>query len=106
MRRLTLLSAAALLLLAVNLPAQDEDSALADEKKLKDAYQGTDSKSILEFLDVRARGEVDPKALAGLTKDLDSRDASTRQKACRQLVAIGTPAIPKLRLVARDPQAG
>jgi HEAT repeat protein len=107
MRRLLLLSAAALVLCAANAPAQgDQDSAAkADENKLKDAYQNTDGKGIVEFLSTRAKGEVEPKVLNKLVEDLDAKEASVRQKACQQLIAIGAPAIPKLRLAARDPDA-
>src|SRR5262245_58434509 len=107
MRRLLLLSAAALLLCAANVPAQSEekDAAKADEQKLKDAYQNTDGKSIAEFLSTRSKGEVEPKVLNKLVEDLDAKEASVRQKACQQLIAVGAPAIPKLRLAARDPDA-
>jgi HEAT repeat protein len=98
-----LLSAAALVLLAATLPAQgdDKDSAKSDEQKLKDAYQGTDDKGIVEFLHTRARGEVEPKKLNELIEQLGAKDASDRQKACQQLVAIGIPALPKVRLASR-----
>jgi HEAT repeat protein len=107
MRRLLLLSAALLILCAVNSPAQSEDkeAAQADEMKLKNAYQNTDGASIVNFLSTRAKGEVEPKVLNQLVEDLDAKEASVRQKACRQLIAIGAPAVPKLRLAARDPDA-
>jgi HEAT repeat protein len=107
MRRLLLLSAAILVLCAVSSPAQNEDKAAAeaDELKLKNAYQNTDGASIVKFLSTRAKGEVEPKVLNKLIEDLDAKEASDRQKACQQLVAIGAPAVPKLRLAARDPDA-
>src|SRR4051812_11118794 len=49
MRRLMLLSAAALVLGAASLPAQSEDIR-ADEKMLKDAFQEVDGKSLIAFL--------------------------------------------------------
>src|SRR2546423_15713054 len=99
MRRL-LLSAAILVLCAGHLPAQSEDkeAITADEKRLKDAYQNTDGESLVKFLSTRARREIAPKVLDKLIEDLDAKDAETRNKACQQLVAIGSPAVPKLRL--------
>src|SRR5262249_28275909 len=83
----------------------DKDAAQADEQKLKDAYQNTDGDSLVKFLSTRAKGEVEPKVLNKLIEDLDAKEASDRQKACQQLIAIGAPAVPKLRLAARDPDA-
>jgi HEAT repeat protein len=103
MRRL-LLTAAVFVLCAGHLPAQSEEKEAlnADEKRLKDAYQNTDDKSIAKFLSTRAKGEVAPKDLDKLIEDLDAKDAATRHQACQQLVAIGGPAVPKLRITARN----
>src|SRR5262249_39835389 len=80
--------------------------AKADEKRLKDAHQGADGKEIVEFLVTRSRGKAEPKVLDKLLEDLASKEASVREKAGRQLVAIGLPAGPSLRLLPRDPHAG
>jgi HEAT repeat protein len=102
MRRLLMLSAAHSTT-AADLPAQgeDKDAVAADEKALKDAYQKTDGKSLVAFLSTRAKGEVEPKRLNELIGELSAKDATARDRACQQLIAIGAPAVPKLRQIAR-----
>src|SRR5262245_52335109 len=104
MRRLLLLSAAAVVLFAANLPAQNEDIR-ADERKLKDAYQDTDNASLVKFLKARSAGQVAAKELDALITELGDKDATVRNKARQQLIAIGAPAVPRLRLLARNPKA-
>jgi HEAT repeat protein len=84
------------------LSAQEPDSLLADELRLKAAFQATDNAGLVEFLRVRAQGAASRDKLAGLVTALEAKDANTRQKACTELVAIGLPAIPLLREAARD----
>lgn len=107
MRRLLTLSALLVVLAAAAAPAQnaDKDAILEDERKLKDAYQNTDGDGIVKFLTTRAKGAVDPKTLDALIEKLDAKEASERHAACQQLIAIGVPTLPKLRLAARDPDA-
>jgi HEAT repeat protein len=104
MRRLLLLPLAALLLGVLALPAraEDKDSILADELRLKNAFQNTDGASLVAFLQTRASGEASAEKLAELIEALGSPTPATRQKACAELVAIGSPAVPHLRRTARD----
>jgi HEAT repeat protein len=82
--------------------ADDKDAVLADELRLKNAYQNTDGASLVNFLRTRAKGEANAEKLSELIEALESKTASVRQKACGDLVAIGAPAIPHLRQAARD----
>ena len=107
MRSLLLLPLFALLLALVQGPtsparADDKESAPEDESRLENAFQGTDGASLVKYLEARARGTTSPGQLGGLIEALDAKDASARQKACADLVAIGAPALPALRQAARD----
>src|SRR5262245_17205096 len=105
MRRLLLLSVAVFVLIA-SVPAarsQDKEKDDADEQRLKNAFLSTDNDSLAKFLSTRAKGSVDPKALDKLIEQLGDKDASVRNKACAELVMIGSPAEAKVRLTARDP---
>ena len=107
MRSLLLLPLFALLLALVQGPtsparADDKESAPEDESRLENAFQGTDGASLVKYLEARARGTTSPDQLGGLIEALDAKDASARQKACAELVAIGAPALPALRQAARD----
>ena len=66
MRRLLMLSAAALVLCTANLSAQseDKDTYADDEKKLKDAFQKTDGKNLVEFLKALPYEDPEPAAKA------------------------------------------
>ena len=78
-----------------NVPYSDEYTAdLARAGRLlREAAAFTDNASLKKFLSTRARGAVDPKTLDELIAKLDSKEASERQKACQELVAIGVPAL-------------
>src|SRR5262249_22269176 len=69
--------------------------------RLKNAFQKTDGASLVSFLRTRAEGEASPEKLNELVEALESRSVADRQKACGELVAIGSPAIPTLREAAR-----
>jgi HEAT repeat protein len=96
------LAALALALVPGLARAADKDDLMADQLKLKGSYLGTDGPSLVSFLRTRAKGEVTRERLEELLKDLEGTDLTKRQKAAAELVAIGTPAIPMLRLAARD----
>jgi HEAT repeat protein len=110
MRRLLLLPLFALLLALVQGPttparAEDKDTSLDDEVRLQNAFQGTEGASLVKYLATRARGATSPAQLTELIEGLDAKEASARQKACAELVAIGAPALPVLRQAARDVDA-
>jgi hypothetical protein len=81
---------------------EDKESVLADELRLKNAFQNTDGASLVAFLSTRAKGAVDVDKLNELIEGLGAKAAADRQKACAALVAIGAPAIPTLRQAARE----
>lgn len=101
MRRLLFLPLLTLALLGLA-RGDDKDSTADDELKIKNAFGSTDGPSLVGFLSTRARAEASQQRLAELIEALDSRDATARHKACAELVAIGSPAIPMLRQAARD----
>ena len=110
MRRLLLLPLVALLFALVQGPttparAEDKDTSLDDEVLLKNAFQDTDGASLLEYFAVRTRGVTSPARITELIEALDAKDATSRQKACADLVAIGAVALPLLRQAARDTDA-
>ena len=110
MRRLLLLPLLALLLALIQGPispilGDEKDTSLDDEVRLKNAFQGTEGASLVKFLETRSRGATSAAQLAELIEGLDAKDATTRQKACAELVAIGAPALPVLRQAARDVDA-
>jgi HEAT repeat protein len=104
MRRLLFLPVVAVAAAVLLSPARadDKESVLADELRLKNAFQNTDGASLVSFLRTRAKGEASAETLSELIEALESKSASVRQKACGSLVAIGAPAIPSLRQAARD----
>ncbi len=79
---------------------ENKDAAAGDELKVKNAFGATDGPSLVAFLG--ARGQASPARLSELIEALDSKDAAARHKASAELVAIGPPAVPMLRLAARD----
>src|SRR5262249_11936561 len=103
MRRLLLLSLLALTAIPLGLArGDDKDGTAGDELRVKNAFGATDGPSLVAFLSTRARGEAIPARLTELIEALDSKDAAARHRACAELVAIGPPAVPVLRLAARD----
>jgi HEAT repeat protein len=104
MRRVLILPLAALALVVAGAPsrADDKEAIAADEKRLKELHLASDGPGLVELLKTRAKGEVERKHLEALLKGLEGASLDQRQKAFAELVAIGTPAIPMLRLAARD----
>lgn len=95
------------LLLAAPRPvlSGDSDNVLTDELTLKSAGLPVDGTGLLAFFRTRVKGEATPDRLSALVEQLGSRDAGEREKAAAELVAIGPPAVPSLRQVAKDPDA-
>ena len=95
------------LLLAAPRPAVsgDSDNLLADELALKSAGLPVDGAGLLEFFRTRIKGAAAADRLAALVEQLGSKNAAEREKAGAELVAVGPPAIPSLRLVAKDPDS-
>jgi hypothetical protein len=95
------IAALAVIVLASPVRADDKESVLADELRLKNAFQNTDGASLVAFLRTRAEGEASLEKLTSLIDALESKSLAERQKACGELVCIGSPAIPTLREAAR-----
>ncbi len=104
MQRLLFLPIAALAVVVLLSPARGEDkeTLLADETRLKNAFLKTDGASLVAFLRTRAEGEASAEKLDELIKGLNSTTIAIQHKACGELIAIGSPAIPTLRHAARD----
>jgi HEAT repeat protein len=84
-------------------PARAEPAGLADEALLKDAGVGTDGAGLLAFFRLRAAGAAPADRLSDLAEQLGAPAAADREKACGELVGIGTPALPVLRQLVKDP---
>lgn len=104
MRRLILLPVAVFVLIMASSTGRsdDKDDVAADEARLKAAYLGTDGASLVEFLSSRAKGEATRAELQKLIDDLEGSNLLARQKASARLVSIGAPAVPMLRMAARE----
>jgi hypothetical protein len=102
--RFCLLALLALLFLAgpVALAAEDPVEA-ADVKLLKDVRVGTDGAGLLEFFKQRSLTGDDEQRLQELVRQLGSKRFAAREKASRELVQRGTPALKVLRPALTDP---
>ncbi len=90
------------LILLPSAQGQDRDPLSEDEQKLKSSFQQVDGPSLVSFLRTRAAGSVSQERMNKLIEALDSTKASERYQACAELIAIGSPAVPGLRRVARE----
>ena len=68
-----------------------------DQARLYKAMLPTDNAGLASFFRLRARGEPARGTLDQLVEMLRTAAADARQHACAELVAIGTPALPRLR---------
>jgi HEAT repeat protein len=62
----------------------------------------TNDAGLVNFFQLRERGEPAQGTLDQLIEKLRASTADFRQQACADLVAIGTPALPRLRALVRD----
>jgi HEAT repeat protein len=92
------MTAAPFLALALLLPGAAPDPA--DEALLKSAALGVDGPALLEFFRKRTVNARDEKLAADLVSDLGHADYAVREKATRQLKALGPAALPALRRAA------
>lgn len=102
MRRLMLLPVVALALVVGSAPAQERDTTLDDELRLKNAFVKTDGASLAAFLSARAAGDASHERLRALVAALTAPSGGERSRACGELVALGAPAVPVLRQASRD----
>ena len=73
-----------------------------DQSHLIAARLPTDNAGLVHFLDLRARGEPAQGTLDQLIETLAGSTPEARFQACADLVAIGTPALPRLRALVRE----
>ena len=73
-----------------------------DQSHLVAARLPTDNAGLVQFLGLRARGEPAQGTLDQLIESLAGSTPEARFEACADLVAIGTPALPRLRALVRE----
>ena len=100
------MSAAPLLALALLLPAAEPAVPdPADEALLKSAGLGVDGPALLEFFRKRTVSPQDEKRAAELVTRLGDEQYALREKATRDLKALGPAALPALRRAAQASDA-
>jgi HEAT repeat protein len=123
MMRVVGLLAAVLLLATTAAPGRADDPAPAsvpppgatgtatpgelptDEQILKTAKVATDGPGLLDFLRKRVPTEAQQKRVAALIPQLADETFVVRQRATSDLLAVGLPALPQLRLALHDEDA-
>jgi HEAT repeat protein len=73
-----------------------------DRSQLIAARLPIDNAGLVHFLDLRARGEPARGSVDELIEALAGPTPEARFQACADLVAIGTPALPRLRALVRE----
>ena len=73
-----------------------------DQSRLVAARLPTDNAGLVHFLNLRARGEPAQGTIDELIETLTGSTPEARFRACADLVAIGTPALPRLRALVRE----
>jgi hypothetical protein len=81
------------------------DPAGAEERALKAANVVTDAAGLLAFLRTQVRKEDDLEKVRALIKRLGDDSFEEREKATKELIALGSPALPELRKAAKDGDA-
>jgi HEAT repeat protein len=82
---------------------QEVDSAAASEQILNNAKIATDNPTLLEFLRKRTVDESKRNQAKPLLRDLGNAEFDTREKAERELLALGEAALPALEQAVSDP---
>jgi HEAT repeat protein len=78
------------------------DPADPDQARFDAALLPTNNAGLVTFFHLRERGEPAQGTLDQLIENLGASAADARQQACADLVAIGTPALPRLRALVRE----
>jgi HEAT repeat protein len=73
-----------------------------DEKEVQDAYIDTSGPGLLELFRKRVPGQVGRAQLAALVQQLGDPSPKVRVKAHRELVSLGSPAVPLLRRASKE----
>ncbi len=94
--------AAALVASSFAKDVQGADPADPDQAQLDAALLPTNDAGLVTFFHLRERGEPAQGTLDQLIENLGDSAPDARQQACADLVAIGTPALPRLRALVRE----
>src|SRR5947209_6433749 len=81
--------------------------AVYDETTLRQAGVGTDAASLLKLLREHTRADGDARKTSDLITALGSADFAERERATRELIAVGRPALAALRAARKgddDPE--
>jgi HEAT repeat protein len=97
-----LLLAEALLASSFATVGRGAEAADPDQSRLEAALLPTDAAGLTNFLQVRARGEPARGTLGELLDKLRAAAPDARNQACTELIAIGVPALPRLRALMRE----
>ncbi|HKB42161.1 MAG TPA: HEAT repeat domain-containing protein [Gemmataceae bacterium] len=81
--------------------AADAEETKGDEEAVRQAGLATDGPALVEFFRKRTPGEKVRQNIEALVRDLGSARFKLREKACKELVIIGPPALGLLRDVSR-----
>jgi hypothetical protein len=84
---------------------REVEPAGAEERALKAAKVATDPAGLLEFLRSQVRKDADVEKVRALVKRLGDDSFDEREKATKELIALGSPALPELRRAAKDGDA-
>src|SRR5580692_6797698 len=102
-RSLLLSLAVALLASSFARDGRGADPTDPDQARLHAALlQTVNNSGLVSFFQLRERGEPAQGTLDQLIENLSASAPDARQQACADLVAIGTPALPRLRALARE----
>jgi hypothetical protein len=84
---------------------REPDYAGRDERILKAAKLAVDGPALLEFLRKKAPPDVDPDKIKALIRKLGDDSFQEREKAMKDLIALGTATLPQLRHAAKSSDA-
>jgi HEAT repeat protein len=90
---------------AASFSQAEDDPLQADEQLLQKAGLGTDAAALVEFFRLRGRGPESGDQVPALIAKLGSKSSAERNRAARELIALGPPSIPYLRQAVKDPDA-
>lgn len=88
---------------AAPVPAASAETA-QDEQLLRKAHVTADGPGVLEFFRRRTLPDDYPKQVEHLIRRLGDDSAKVRNQARKDLIALGPPALPALRLALKNPE--
>ncbi len=93
----------ALVALAGTTSLAGEETPAGEERILQAAGLGTDGPALARFFRRRAQPDAGREKIEALIQQLGQGTSEARDKACGELVALGTTAVPFLRQAVKDP---